>query len=1019
MLCRVCVIVNDMASLNIDASVIKNSKLVQTEERLVEMQNGCICCTLREDLVVEVGALARSGKFDYLVVESTGIGEPQQTAETFTMQLSDEHGEVPLSDIARLDTCVTVVDAAELLSNAASVESLAQRGEAATDEDDRNVADLLLDQLEFADVILLNKTDLVSKEEVKRLIAFIKTLNPDAEIIPTVQSEVDLSRVIHTGRFSFEKAARSAGWLQSLQADAVHTPETLEYGIGHFIYRARKPVHPGRLYEFMTNHFLLQEPDWREAMGIEDIGSGGKKEDNGLVNGDLMQTAQNSATAAAAAAQQTTEALNQLKINIGTSKSSPNEGGGVEGKAESQAPLLAAAVAAAAAAAAASSAVAILLTQLPLHEEISHLAVDTHAGCNHTTEHSHNGDHHESHSHQQQPLSPQDAAAAAARRQRLQSSFGQVLRAKGFTWLASRDDLCGEWSQAGGVLRFTVGGPWYATLPDEAWPQDPAERAEIMRDFQGETGDRRQELVFIGIDINQEALTKALDDCLLKESEEIGSDPFAIWPPLDQILDGGDDEDEEEDEEESISEEESEEDEESFSEEESENESEDGVISVLPPPGKVLSITEGAWEVQELFNALPSGTLALVQWHAEWVGPSTAACTALDTLAVQYPKAVILRVDVDVSFGNRTLAMEKVMERAHARREGAKPILRMGARFPAISVHYAPNLQPSQLLTGDGALQKAATLLADNYGEGSLDPRLQAEAESRGEGGVSSSVLRNRPNAVVARNGDGVVNKLITGAAQFKAFLVADRDAGRDSMILWNSSDFDPSLVGFARAAEVSKQKDLQSAAMEVAATHRIGVILADVAISSSNKILANALGLKAFPAVHIYRGMKLDKKLIGSEEVTPASILVTASTGQSSRKSNATAAAAAAPVAAPLAAASSTTAAGAAVSTSSQKQNHIPSEYDPPTGKFARRGATKSMADGRTGHFFPKMPCLKCGCPWWSSDDWNARCLRCGWSCEREGYDDDSKPLPGFVKKWEMFTSAIKEGKTPIWKGK
>ncbi|KAH7623928.1 putative metal chaperone YciC [Nannochloris sp. 'desiccata'] len=192
---RVCVIINDMASLNIDASLIKNTKLVQTEERLIELSSGCICCTLRDDLLTEVGALARSGKFDYLVIESTGIGEPMQVAETFTMELDDEeHGIVELSKIARLDTCVTVVDAAELLSNAASVESLAQRGEAVTEEDDRNVADLLLDQIEFADVILLNKTDLVSPQHVAQLVAFIKTLNPDAEIIPTVHSEVDITK---------------------------------------------------------------------------------------------------------------------------------------------------------------------------------------------------------------------------------------------------------------------------------------------------------------------------------------------------------------------------------------------------------------------------------------------------------------------------------------------------------------------------------------------------------------------------------------------------------------------------------------------------------------------------------------------------------------------------------------------------------------------------------------------------------------------------------------------------------
>lgn len=920
---------------------------------------------------MEIGALARSGQFDYLVVESTGIGEPQQTAETFTMQLEDEHGEVALSEIARLDTCVTVVDAAELLSNAASVESLAQRGEAATEEDDRNVADLLLDQLEFADVILLNKTDLVPPEEVRRLLALIKTLNPGADVIPTVQSEVDLARVIHTGRFSLEKAARSAGWLQSMQAETPHTPETIEYGIGNFIYKARKAFHPARLHEFMTKHFLLQEPDWREAMGEEE---GEEESGSASLGNDLMQAAQESATAAAAAAQQTADALSQLELET------------------SQAPLLAAATAAAAAAAAASSAVAMLLTQLPRPQ-----IVEEHE-CNHPDHHDHAHDHAHAHTNvHSEPMSAHDVAAAAERRERLHSSFGQVLRAKGFAWVASRPDLCGEWSQAGGVLRFTVGGPWYAALPDEAWPQDPAQRADVLRDFQGETGDRRQELVFIGIDIKQDALVKALDDCLLKEGEGIGEDPFAIWPTVDQIL--GDD-----DEEESFEESEDEEEEESQEKslhgegelENEEEEEEEDSLSALPPGGEVLEIQEGASEVQAMLNALPSGSVALAQWHADWVVTSTAACAAVDRLALQYPTAVVARVDVELTPANKALAMEKIMVRAQARREGAMPVLRLGAKFPAVSLHYAPNLQPAQLLTGDAALQKVAQILADNCGEGSADPR-QPEQNIA----ASGRSKRASANGTVAKHNGGRINELLSGAAQFKSFLVADRDAGKDTIVVWSSS-----------AVEPSGHEALRRTAKEAAALGNVGVIFSDLATSKANSVLAGALGIKLLPAVHIYRGMKLDKKLVGAEEVTAAAIIAAAGTGTSTG-------------AAPAAAAPAATPAGAPPSSSQQppaqhaQPQRRPSQFDPPTGKFARAGATKRMSDGRTGHFFPKMPCLRCGCPWWSSDEWNAKCLRCAWDCESQGYDDNSKPVPAFLKKWEVFTAEIKEGRTPSWKGK
>lgn len=249
---RVAVIVNDMSEVNIDAALVKNEvQLNRGQEKLIEMSNGCICCTLREDLLTEVGNLAREGRFDYLVIESTGIAEPLPIAETFTFR--DEHG-VSLSDVARLDTLATVVDAVNFLQNYQEAMSLKEAGEALGEEDERNIADLLVDQIEFANVILISKIDLISINELANLRAILRSLNPEADIIPMVMGQVDLTQVLSTGLFDFEKAERAPGWLKELRGE--HTPETEEYGIGSFVYRARRPFHPERFYR------LLHEGEW-------------------------------------------------------------------------------------------------------------------------------------------------------------------------------------------------------------------------------------------------------------------------------------------------------------------------------------------------------------------------------------------------------------------------------------------------------------------------------------------------------------------------------------------------------------------------------------------------------------------------------------------------------------------------------------------------------------------------------------------------------------------------------------
>ncbi|MGD9392225.1 MAG: zinc metallochaperone GTPase ZigA [Chromatiales bacterium] len=363
---RVAVIVNDMSEVNIDAALVdKEVQLNRAEEKLVEMSNGCICCTLREDLLVEVSRLAKEGRFDYLVIESTGISEPLPVAETFTFRDEEENS---LSDVANLDTMVTVVDAVNFSVDLDVADSLQSRGESLGEEDARTVSDLLIDQVEFADVIVINKIDLITSAERERLENALRQLNRHAEILYASFGKVPLDRVIGTGRFDFERAMQSPGWLAEIRGE--HTPETEEYGIGSFVYRARRPFHPARFAE-------------------------------------------------------------------------------------------------------------ALRTGWP----------------------------------------------------------GNVLRSKGFFWLASRPDAAGEWSQAGGVARHGPAGIWWAAAPREHWPEDPQYRARIEAEFEGEYGDRRQEIVFIGQHLEPQKTREILDHCLLTPAEmdagpegwKTFDDPFPKW----------------------------------------------------------------------------------------------------------------------------------------------------------------------------------------------------------------------------------------------------------------------------------------------------------------------------------------------------------------------------------------------------------------------------------------------------------------------------------------------------------
>lgn len=364
---RIAVIVNDMSEINIDArEVQRDMTLNRGEERLIEMSNGCICCTLREDLLEAVSRLAREGRFDYLLIESTGISEPLPVAETFTFR--DELGH-SLSDLARLDTLVTVVDGVNFLRDFHEAPDLASRTEPIEADDERSVTDLLIEQVEFADVLLISKIDLISQAERNELEAILRRLNTHARIHAMHMGAVPLDLLLDTGLFEFQRAAQAPGWLKELRGE--HQPETLEYGIASTAYRARRPFHPQRFHDFLNR-------DWRN---------------------------------------------------------------------------------------------------------------------------------------------------------------GRLLRSKGYFWLASRPHQVGSWSQAGGLMRHGYAGLWWRHVPREHWPQDEESRRVILAQWHDETGDCRQELVFIGQNVDFDRLVLELDACLLTDSEyHRGAegwlalpDPFAPW----------------------------------------------------------------------------------------------------------------------------------------------------------------------------------------------------------------------------------------------------------------------------------------------------------------------------------------------------------------------------------------------------------------------------------------------------------------------------------------------------------
>ena len=375
---RVAVIVNDMSEVNIDAQLLGEGGLSRVDEQVVELSNGCVCCGLREDLLMEVLKLAGQGKFEYLLIEPTGVSEPMPVAQTFS--LPDKPGGRVLNEIARLDTLVTVVDAKNFLNDFGSldeVDDLELDGEV---DDTRDIAELLAEQVEFANVIVVNKADLVDRADLEGLKALLLELNPGATVVSAEHGKVPLETILNTGLFDLDEATQSSGWIRALNAQLVddhhhddedHEHQFERYGIATFVYRGRRPFHPQKLAD--------------------------------LLGGDGLEN---------------------------------------------------------------------------------------------------------------------------------------VLRSKGFIWLATRSDLVGLWSQAGGVINISPAGTWWAVAPEDEWPDDPENRSYIERQWHGEYGDRRQELVLIGVGMDQAALTATLDGCLVTDAEmalgpegwRVLEDPFPQWP---------------------------------------------------------------------------------------------------------------------------------------------------------------------------------------------------------------------------------------------------------------------------------------------------------------------------------------------------------------------------------------------------------------------------------------------------------------------------------------------------------
>ncbi|KAL6877352.1 P-loop containing nucleoside triphosphate hydrolase protein [Trichoderma longibrachiatum] len=479
---RIAVVVNDIGAINVDASLIKQThQLTKTDEKVIALQNGCICCTLRGDLLEELVRISQLQQFDYIIIESSGISEPEQVAETFDARLADQMSLMTEGDgmagldedmvkkagglqkFARLDTTVTVIDAFTMMHDFDTVDLLSARRDDVTPEDERTVSDLMVDQIEFADVIILNKIDMVNEETKAQVIDLVKKLNHRAKILEAKYSKVDVKELVNTGLFDLERAQSGYGWLQDLHAMTVREvngrnvvtpkPETEEYNVQNFIYSRLRPFHPKRLWALIYDKFILQmeQPDEDDDDGEEEDDEEDGEEDAEMVDYPDVES-------------------------VGSSAGD---------KASSSSPAHAPSTPATAAS--------------PNHEDKDGDDEDMEADG----------------------MTPPENDVILANK-RAHPTFARLFRSKGEIFMATRPHRCGEWSQAGAMLTLTGGRSWFCTLQPEEYTTGNEEVDKMVKhDIAkgGEWGDRRQELVFIGEGLDHEALEELLDGCLLTDGE--------------------------------------------------------------------------------------------------------------------------------------------------------------------------------------------------------------------------------------------------------------------------------------------------------------------------------------------------------------------------------------------------------------------------------------------------------------------------------------------------------------------
>eukprot|EP00892_Ulva_mutabilis_P002327 jgi/Ulvmu1/12095/UM084_0020.1 len=1053
---RCAVLVNDSASINVDSELISRSNTLQDGDTLVPLEDGC---DLSGAVVEQVTKLAEAGQYDHIIIELSGLAEPQIMADAVApapARLSKFKHQAAL-----LDTLVTVVDSSMFFRHLHSVKRLrdtALADDTEADEADAPVSQLLVTQIESADVIVLNKTDLLEARHLDTVKATLDEFNPAARVIPCAFSKVDVADVLSTNAFSKQKPPAEEG---SGPASRVpHGPGGgLKGAVTSFVYSARMPFNPARLHAFATRYFRLHQQDCASARAP----SGPER-----AAAHLRQAAAAAAAAAAELAEHGGAALAAARLAADAARH-------------------AAALAATADTAALPPAAAQVAAPPPPHALADVRAAEFGgvlrskgvvwlAG---SARHDHCGQWSSTGEIlrvttggpwfgalplQAWPGNPVTRAAilqdflpgTADRRQELvfigTGMHEPALRAALDACLCTHTDLLppaalrmpaepdpfspwppiadflnGAGESEGGAPAVGKGhlgvhrGVHAARAPRDA-PYDeavaatssgmagkPADETRQAREqcdtstvaastgvlsgrAAAATGGMAQEDRLTPLEQNDDSQGQAC-------TEEVEQGEAS---PTDALMPQEDDEEEELD-----------------------------VEEAQWMPGEVLDVYAGGAELTSLLDAACDMGLRAVAvlWHAPWIEASVAAEAAVAAAAAAHPHAMCLCLVVDASSDNKRFAMEQVMAPSKSARRGALPVLKSGGRWPCITVHEPPLLQPAATFKGDAA---AADLLLhleslpapDDASDGSASDG-GSDGESAADGGpqaaaaAPSTPLTDRAGVDASdppQSGAGAmpggqvppisarsVGTINRGVADLKS-LLADPAIVAGAALLLLIEDFTVSTSG----------GDTPSALHETwrhATTAHEDVVFAimDTSASEANRALVKKLGATACPALLIKHASRTTVMC----NLTPANLtsaLARCSTTPAGAAVPATRAHP--PSFKPAAAAAPAAAAGA------NPRPKKAAAFDPPQGSARRPGTSKVFAGKGEAVYWPRMPCLRCGCPWWLGEDWDALCARCGWCCEAEGYDNDSQPLRsgGWAERYDEFTSYLKRGETAPW---